>query len=165
MAVLPHDCPPWTAVYQQALRWNDARAFESAAHDLRQLLRLAEERNAQPTAAILDGRTLQSTLESGGRAGFDGHKKKRGSKAHLAIDTLGHVLALVTTPANEQERAQVAFVDQGYTGQDAAQDAEKQGIRLESSSIPRRSEASSSSPDDGSSKNLRLARTISTTRA
>lgn len=105
---LPHDFPPWTAVYQQARRWNDARAFESAAHDLRQLLRLAEERNAQPTAAILDGRTLQSTPESGGRAGFDGHKKKRGSKVHIAVDTLGHVLALVTTPANEQERAQVA---------------------------------------------------------
>lgn len=145
---LPHDFPPWTAVYQQARRWNDARAFESAAHDLRQLLRLAEERNAQPTAAILDGRTLQSTPESGGRAGFDGHKKKRGSKVHIAVDTLGHVLALVTTPANEQERAQVAalarevqevcqqsvqvaFVDQGYTGQDAAQDAQEQGIRLE----------------------------------
>ncbi len=145
---LPHDFPPWTAVYQQARRWNDARAFEAAAHDLRQLLRLAQERNAQPTAAILDGRTLQSTPESGGRAGFDGHKKKRGSKVHLAVDTLGHVLALVATPANEQERAQVAalareaqevcqqsvqvaFVDQGYTGQEAAQAAEEQGIRLE----------------------------------
>lgn len=145
---LPHDFPPWTAVYQQARRWNDARSFEAAAHDLRQLLRLAQERTAQPTAAILDGRTLQSTPESGGRAGFDGHKKKRGSKVHIAVDTLGHVLALVATPANEQERAQVAalarevqevcqrsvqiaFVDQGYTGQVAAQAAEEQGIRLE----------------------------------
>ena len=145
---LPHDFPPWTAVYQQARRWNDARAFEAAAHDLRQVLRLTQERASQPTAVILDGRTLQSTPESGGRARFDGHKKKRGSKVHLAVDTLGHVLALVTTPANEQERAQVAalarevqkvcqqsvqvaFVDQGYTGPDAAQAAEEQGIRLE----------------------------------
>jgi transposase len=145
---LPHDFPPWTAVYQQARRWNDARAFEAAAHDLRQLLRLATNRGSQPTAVIMDGRTLQSTPESGGRAGFDGHKKKRGSKVRLAVDTLGHVLALVATPANEQERAQVAalsrevqqvcqrsvqvaFVDQGYTGQDAAQAAQEQGIRLE----------------------------------
>jgi transposase len=145
---LPHDFPPWTAVYQQARRWNDARAFEAAAHDLRQLIRLATNRGSQPTAVIMDGRTLQSTPESGGRAGFDGHKKKRGSKVHLAVDTLGHVLALVATPANEQERAQVAalarevqhvcqqsvqvaFVDQGYTGQDAAQAAQEQGIRLE----------------------------------
>lgn len=70
---LPHDFPPWTAVYQQARRWNDARAFEAAAHDLRQLIRLAMNRRSRPTAVIMDGRTLQSTPESGGRAGFDGH--------------------------------------------------------------------------------------------
>ena len=145
---LPHDFPPWTAVYQQARRWNDARAFEGAAHDLRQLIRLANDRGSQPTAVIMDGRTLQSTPESGGRAGFDGHKKKHGSKVHAAVDSLGNLLALVTTPANEQERAQVAalarevqqvcqqsvqvaFVDQGYTGQNAAQAAQEQGIRLE----------------------------------
>jgi transposase len=97
---------------------------------------------------VLDGRTLQSTPESGARAGFDGHKKKHGSKVHVAVDTLGHLLALVVTPANEQERAQVAalatevqaacgnsvqlaFVDQGYTGEDAAHAAETAGIRLE----------------------------------
>ena len=145
---LPHDFPPWTAVYQQARRWNDARAFEAAAHDLRQLIRLATNRGSQPTAVIMDGRTLQSTPESGGRAGFDGHKKKHGSKIHAAVDSLGNLLALVATPANEQERAQVAalarevqeacqrsvqvaFVDQGYTGQAAAQAAQEQGIRLE----------------------------------
>ena len=105
---LPHDFPPWTAVYQQARRWNDARAFEAAAHDLRQLIRLAMNRSSRPTAVIMDGRTLQSTPESGGRAGFDGHQKKHGSKVHAAVDSLGNLLALVATPANEQERAQVA---------------------------------------------------------
>ena len=145
---LPHDFPSWTAVYQQARRWNEARVFEQAAHDLREMIRLAMERGPHPTAVILDGRTLQSTPESGRRAGFDGHKKKQGSKVHIAVDTLGHLLALVTTPANEQERAQVAalarevqaacgqsvqlaFVDQGYTGEGVAQAAKEQGIRLE----------------------------------
>jgi len=145
---LPHDFPPWTAVYQQARRWLEARAFETAAHDLREMIRLALERGPHPTAVIMDGRTLQSTPESGGRAGFDGHKKKQGSKVHIAVDTLGHLLALVTTPANEQERAQVgalahdvqavcgqsvqiAFVDQGYTGEDPSQEAQKHGIKLE----------------------------------
>jgi transposase len=145
---LPHDCPPWTAVYQQARRWLDARVFEDAAHDLREMIRLALERGPHPTAVIMDGRTLQSTPESGGRAGFDGHKKKQGSKVHIAVDTLGNLLAMATTPANEQERAQVAalasdvqavcnqsvqvaFVDQGYTGEDASQAAQQQGIRLE----------------------------------
>jgi transposase len=118
------------------------------AEDLRMLLRLAAGREDAPSAAILDSRTLQSTPESGARAGFDGHKKRKGSKVHAAVDTLGHLLALKVTPANEQDRAQVAeltqavqattgefvqvaFVDQGYTGEQPAADAAKQGIKLE----------------------------------
>ena len=56
-------------------------------HDLRVVLRLAEGRTEQPSAAILDSRTLQSTPESGPRAGYDGAKRKRGSKVHMAVDT------------------------------------------------------------------------------
>jgi transposase len=128
---LPHDFPPWTAVYQQARRWLQAGVFEAIVHDLRVLVRLVCQREPEPSAIILDGRTLQSTPESGARAGYDGHKKRRGSKIHMAVDTLGNLLALHVTPANEQERAQVtalaakvqevtgdhvevAFVDQGY---------------------------------------------------
>src|SRR5436190_19240773 len=138
---LPHDFPPWAAVYQQARRWIAAGVFEDITHDLRMILRMVGGREGQPTAAILDGRTLQSTPESGGRAGFDGAKKKKGSKVHIAVDTLGHLLALKVTAANEQERAQVAaltariqevtggtvevaFVDQGYTGEAAAGQAQ-----------------------------------------
>jgi transposase len=135
--MLPHDLPDWTVASQQARRWVTAGVFEEIAHDLRMILRLVEERNPQPSATILDGRTVQSTPESGARAGYDGAKKKKGSKVHLALDTLGNLLALKVTAANEQERAQVAelaakvqeatggtvevaFVDQGYTGDDAA---------------------------------------------
>lgn len=126
-------------------------------HDLRELLRKAIGKKAQPTAVIYDGRTLQSSVEaekspeaiflSGERAGYDGHKKKRGSKVHMAVDTLGNLLALLVTPANEQERAQVAelsrmvqeatgqnvdiaYVDQGYTGEQAERAAKSQGIDL-----------------------------------
>ena len=122
-------------------------------HDLRAVLRLAVGRNKQPSAVILDARTLPSTPESGGRAGYDGHKKRRGSKVHLAVDTLGHLLALHVTPANEQERAQVAelaqqvqavtgdsikiaYVDQGYTGDQPAEDAAKHGIELQVIKLP-----------------------------
>jgi len=144
--LMPHDLPPWWVVYQQAQRWFAAGVFEAMVHDLRVLLRLADGRQEQPTAAIFDGRTLQSTPESGARAGYDGHKKK-GSKVHLAVDTLGYLLALHVTPANEQERDQVdelagqvqettggtvevGFVDQGYTGPEAAQAAAVHGIEL-----------------------------------
>jgi len=145
---LPNDFPPWAAVYQQARRWLAAGVFEAMAHDLRMLLREAAERMPQPRAAILDSRTVRSTPESGARAGYDGHKRTRGTKVHAAVDTLGHLLALVVTPANEQDRAQVealaaavqeatgeavelAYVDQGYTGERAEADAAAHGIRLE----------------------------------
>jgi transposase len=145
---MPNDLPPWEAVYQQSQRWLRAGVFEALVHDLRALLRLAAGRAPEPTAVIFDGRTLQSTPESGHRAGYDGHKRKQGSKTHAAVDTLGHLLALVVTPANMQERAQVealagkvqevtgeqvelAYVDQGYTGEDPAEAAAAHGIRLE----------------------------------
>jgi transposase len=145
--MIPNDLPPWHTVHQQAQRWIKAGCFEAMAHDLRQILRMLAAKQEQPSAVILDGRTLQSTPESGSRAGYDGYKRKKGSKVHAAVDTLGHLLALKITPANEQERAQVgalakdvqevtgenvevAFVDQGYTGQEPAQQAARQGIRL-----------------------------------
>lgn len=151
--MMPNDLPPWFTVYQQTQRWINAGVFEAMVHDLRALLRLAKGRKEQPSAAIFDSRTLQSTPESGERAGYDGHKRKRGSKTHIAVDTLGHLLALCVTPANEQDRAQVAelarrvqevteqsvevaFVDQGYTGDQPALAAQGQGMQLEVIKLP-----------------------------
>jgi len=145
--MMPHDLPPWPLVYQQMRRWMAAECFETITHDLRILLRRAADRPDPPSAAILDARTIQSTPESGARAGYDGHKRRKGSKVHAAIDTLGHLLGLVVTPANEQERAQVeelasqvqavtgahvelAYVDQGYTGDEPAAAAGAHGIQL-----------------------------------
>ena len=105
--MMPHILPPWHTVYQQAQRWFVAGLFEDVVHDLRALLRLAKGKKKQPTAAIFDGRTMQSTPESGERAGYDGYKRKKGSKIHQADDMLGYLLALKVTPANEQERQQV----------------------------------------------------------
>ena len=50
---------------------------------------------------------LRSTPESGERAGYDGAKRKQGSKLHVAVDTLGHLLALHVTPASAGDRAEV----------------------------------------------------------
>lgn len=146
--LLPNDLPPWYTVHQQAKRWIEAGCFEAAVHDLRSLLRMLAGRKAKPSGVIFDARTLQSTVESGDRAGYDGHKKKKGSKVHVAVDTLGNLIAAHVTPANEQERAQVAelaaqvqevtgehvelaYVDQGYTGEEPANEAAAHGIELE----------------------------------
>ncbi len=146
--LMPHEFPPWAAVYQQTQRWLRAGCFEAMVHDLRVLLREYAGRTGQPSTVILDSRTVQSTPESGARAGYDGAKRRKGAKVHVAVDTLGHLLALHVTPADAQDRAQVgqlaqavqqmtgdsvalAYVDQGYTGEPAKQAAQTQGIQLE----------------------------------
>jgi transposase len=151
--MLPNDLPPWSIVYQQAQRWIAAGVFEAMTQDLRRILRVLEGRHEEPSAAVFDSRTLQSTPESGHRGGYDGAKRKKGSKVHMAVDTLGHLLSLHVTAANEQDRAQVgklakevqkqtgrsvelAYVDQGYTGENAAGAAEKQRIELSVVKLP-----------------------------
>lgn len=100
------------------------------------------ERAADPSAVILDGRTLQSTPESGALSGYDGYKRRKGSKVHITVDTLGYLLALKVIPANgagtsasgRSDRGcseglrryrEAAFVDQGYTGEEPVAEAAK----------------------------------------
>jgi len=145
--MMPNDLPPWSTVHQQAQRWLKAGVFEAMVHDLRVVLRLAAGRNEQPSAAIFDSRTLQSSPESSERAGYDGAKRRQGSKLQMAVDTLGNLLAAHVTAASEQDRAQVsqlaqqtqevtqqsvqvAFVDQGYTGDTPQQAAAQAAIQL-----------------------------------
>jgi transposase len=151
--MMPNDLPPWAAVYQQAQRWIAAGVFEAMTQDLRRILRVLEGRHEEPSAAIFDSRTLQSTPESGRRAGYDGAKRKKGSKVHMAVDTLGYLLSLHVTAASEQDRDQVgklandvqeqtgksvelAYVDQGYTGEEPAEAAKKQKIELSVVKLP-----------------------------
>jgi transposase len=145
--------PPWAAVYQQLRRWSDAGCFEAMVSDMRSIIRAGQGRLGQPGAVILDGRTLQSSCESGERAGYDGYKRRKGSKVHMAVDTLGQLIDLTVTPANEQERSQVkqlcqavqqatgetvevAWADQGYTGEQAKEDAKASGIELRVVKLP-----------------------------
>ena len=150
---IPNDLPPWDAVYQQSQRWLAAGVFEAMTQDLRRVLRVLEGRAEEPSAAIFDSRTLQSTPESGHRGGYDGAKRKKGSKVHMAVDTLGYLLSLHVTPADRQDRDQVgklakevqrqtgksvelAYVDQGYTGERPAEAAREQKIELAVVKLP-----------------------------
>jgi transposase len=131
----------------------DAGSFESLVQDLRLLVRVLKGRQAQPSAAIFDARVVQSTPESGARAGYSGAKRRKGSKVHVAVDTLGDLLALAVTPASDDERTQVAalaaevqavtgthvelaYGDEGYNGTAAAEAAAAHGIRLEIVKLP-----------------------------
>jgi transposase len=146
-------CRPGTSSISSPERWIKAGVFESLVYDLRAVLRIAERRKESPTAAIIDSRTFQATPESGRRAGYDGAKRRKGSKVHWAVDTLGHLLALCVTAADEQDRAlvselakrvqeetgetvEIAYVDQGYTGENASNAAGERGIKLEVGKLP-----------------------------
>lgn len=146
-AYLPHDFPPYRIVHEQAMRWFERGCFETLLHDLRLLVRKEALRADEPTAAIVDSRTLRSTPESGHRAGWDGGKRCKGTKIHMMVDTLGDFITFLASPANEQDRAhvhnacleaqeatgatiEVVFADQGYTGKTAASDAAEMGVEL-----------------------------------
>jgi transposase len=151
--MLPNDLPPWEAASQHTRRWPRAGVCEAVGHDWRAVLRLADGRPGQPSAAIVDSRTLPPTPESGPRAGSDGAQRTRGSEVPRAVDPLGHLLALRVTAASAQERAQVgqltkgvqegtgdaveaAFVDRGSTGGQPAPAAAAHGIQREVVKLP-----------------------------
>ena len=145
--MLPNDFPPWEAVYQQSRRWLAAGCFEAMVQDLRSTLRVAQGRPGQPSAAMFDGRTLQSSSESGPRAGYDGYKRRRGrrctwpstrsatcwprtsrrptSRSGRRSSSLCEAVQEVTG-----ETVKMACVDQGYTGEQPRQDAAAHGIEL-----------------------------------
>ncbi len=139
-ACSPNDFPPLVdgASTGAALDWG--RLLRSDGSRSAQAFALAGRQARVAFGVILYGRTLQSTPESGARASYDRYKRKKGTKVHSAVDTLGHLLAVKVTTANEQERAQVAdlardvqkatgeksevaYADQGYTGEEPAAQA------------------------------------------
>jgi hypothetical protein len=110
-----------------------AGVFEAMAHDLSRLLRLACGREPELTAAILDSRTLRSTPESGARGGYDGAKRKKGSKVHAAVATCWRCASVRPTSRTAQveelvrlvqeatgESVELAYVDRGYAGEEAS---------------------------------------------
>jgi transposase len=136
----PQDFPPWPAVYHQTRRRPKAGGCEAMVEAVRAVWRVAQGRARQPSAVMLESRTLQSSPESGRRAGYEGAKRRRGRDVPIAAETSGQWLALRVTAAKEQARARVAalvaqgqagtgenvemaFVGRAYTGEQAAQEA------------------------------------------
>jgi transposase len=151
---LPHDLPEPEIVRQQAQRWFEHQCFENMVDDLRETIRVAVGKNPYPTVSLLDSRTVQSTPESGHRSGYNGHKCRNGSKVHLSTDTLGLPITLEITPANKDDRSQIATIaervqlktgdhvevlmaDQGYNGEEAMNEAEFWGMTLELTKVPK----------------------------
>ncbi|GKS97684.1 hypothetical protein AVAK2825_24135 [Acidovorax sp. SUPP2825] len=79
----PTICRPGKLCIRRADAGWDAGCFEAMVSDLRSIIRVAQGRQSQSGAVVMDGRTLQSSCQSGPRAGYDGYKRKRGSKVRI----------------------------------------------------------------------------------
>jgi transposase len=130
---LPKDCPPWRTVYGYFAAWRDNGTLQRLHDRLRDQARIAAGRDPRPTAAVIDSQSVKAadTVPRASR-GWDNAKKVNGRKRHIAVDTIGLVLAVVITAASVQDRdgarpllwnlsrcctrIRLAWADAGYTG-------------------------------------------------
>ncbi len=151
--MLPTHSPPWEAVSHHTRRWIEAGCVDDMIHDLRAVLRWGEDRADGSTVVLSDSRTVQSSPASGAQAGYDGHDPRRGSKIHLAVGHPGAPPGAVGPPGQGAgpgtgwalaeavqeatgEYVEVAFVDQGSTGEQPAAAAAEHWIALEIVKLP-----------------------------
>jgi len=102
---LPVDFPPSPTVYHYFRKWNRDGTLNRMHNGLREQVRLAEGRQAEPSAASLDSQTVRAAeTVTKTRRGYDGGKKLNGTKRHIAVDTCGLLLAVLVTAASVQDR-------------------------------------------------------------
>lgn len=97
--MLPNDFPPWQSVYYHYNKWCKNETWFMIHHYLHQEARVDAGKEPEPTAAMIDSQSVKTT-ELAETRGFDGHKKIKGHKRHIAVDTLGIPLAVKVTDAN-----------------------------------------------------------------
>src|SRR6202167_4342928 len=128
---LPKEYGPWQTVYGYFRHWSQDWTWTFIHDTMRDWLRKTEGRNVAPTAAIIDSQSVK-TPDQAGERGYDAGKKINGRKCHVAVDTLGLMLARVITSAAVQDRAaaktligvlvkmfgrlQIIWADGGYLG-------------------------------------------------
>jgi transposase len=110
--MVPHDLAPWSIAYQWFRAWTADGTWDRVHEVLRDRVRIADGRDPQPSAAVLDSQSIKSS-EGGEAIGYDAGKRVRGRKRHLLVDTLGLLLRVVVHSASVQDRAGAKLVLSG----------------------------------------------------
>jgi putative transposase len=129
--MLPHNFPPWQSVYYHYRKWCINENWFLIHKSLHQETRINAGKDPEPTVAMIDSQSVKTTELAESR-GFDGHKKIKGHKRHVAADTLGIPLVVKVTDANSSDSKtaysllenvffwffsiQLIFADGGYRG-------------------------------------------------
>ena len=116
--MLPKEFGPRSTVYGYFRKWSKADLWENIMNALRKRERKRQGREEEPSAGSVDSQSVKSGLQ-GCAVGFDGGKMVKGRKRHIFADTLGIILAVIVTPANEGERNGLKKLMKNYFGKGA----------------------------------------------
>lgn len=104
VAGVAEEMPNWNTVHRQHLQWSKDGTWERIAHRLAELVREREARDGEPSAGIVDARSVRSTSNvTGPTRGYDAGKKISGRKAFGVVDTLGLLVAVAVAAASDSD--------------------------------------------------------------
>jgi len=103
---IPKDLPPRSTLFDYLDLWSYDGTLDRIHHALYVECREKGEREASPTAAIIDSQSVKSAEKGGPRIDPHGYagKKIKGKKRHILVDTLGLLLHAIIHPADIQDR-------------------------------------------------------------
>ncbi|WP_374203971.1 IS5 family transposase [Pseudonocardia sp. ICBG601] len=102
---LPVDFPPWQTVYWYFNQWEQQKVTEKILPVVRGQLRIAEGRDPEPSAGIIDSQSVKGADTVGQDSrGYDAGKKTGGRKRFIVTDTLGLLLTTMVCSASVQDR-------------------------------------------------------------
>jgi putative transposase len=103
--MLPHDLPAWGAVYYYFRKWRNEGIWDIIQKALLALVREAEGRDEEPSAAVIDSQSIKTSAVRGPEKGFDMGKKIWGRKRHVLVDTQGNLMDAKVTAASDSDLA------------------------------------------------------------